>query len=137
MSITASCESSATTAQLWAKVGDFAQWGTVLPTVMAVRPVDKAQGVGAHLQVIRYGKAPDVHEITAWQDGASFTWRRGGRLATTTTYRVEAVGPGSRLEITRSWSGDGAALVALASAGSARADLEAQAFAFVAAATGA
>ncbi|WP_409485249.1 SRPBCC family protein [Arsenicicoccus dermatophilus] len=136
MDITATCESSASTKQLWATVGDFARWGTVLPTVMAVRPVDRATGVGAHLQVIRYGRAPDVHEIIEWQEGVGFTWRRGGRLATTTTYRVEAVGPGSRLLITRSWRGEGAALVALASAGSARADLEGQAFAFVAAVTG-
>jgi uncharacterized protein YndB with AHSA1/START domain len=105
-------------ARVWAVIRDVERWHEWTPSITNVELLDGAFEVGHRARVRQPKLLPAVFEITAVDDGKSFTWvaRHPGVVATA-AHSVESIGNGSRVTLSLRFDGPLGGLVGWCSRG--------------------
>lgn len=108
---------------LWPVLSGVRDWGSWLPTVESVTPVepDRADEVGASYVVLQPGLPRATWTITQWRPGESFTWEsRSPGVRSVGTHELRPGTDGTIVRLGIEWSGPLAGVVRLLLGGRTR-----------------
>jgi hypothetical protein len=108
---------------LWPVLSEVRAWGSWLPTVDSVVPVepDRPDEVGASYVVLQPGLPRATWTITQWVPGESFTWEsRSPGVRSVGTHELRPGPDGASVRLGIEWSGPLAGVVRLLLGGRTR-----------------
>lgn len=101
---------------LWPVLSDVRAWGSWLPTVRSVTPVEpgRPEEVGASYVVLQPGLPRATWTVTEWVPGRTFTWEsRSPGVRSTGTHELLPGPDGTGIRLGIAWAGPFAGAVRL------------------------